>query len=399
MRTVDLFSGCGGMSLGFQNSDYDIVAAYEYWDAAIQCYSENFHHHPIFNQDLSDVDAAVEHISRFNPDIIIGGPPCQDFSHAGKRTEGDRADLTLAYGKIIKRIRPKWFVMENVDRSQKSQAYQLTRKLFKDAEYGLTEKVLNASFCGVPQNRKRFICIGLLDAEDGFLDDTINSNLSTRQTTIRDYLGMEFGVEHYYRHPRNYSRRGIFSIDEPAPTVRGVNRPVPRGYKGHPNDTAPINESLRPLSSIERARLQTFPNSYQWPLNTAKTTLEQMIGNAVPVKLAEFIASSILQYTNPRVDIIPEVNNEVQTELDLDILFQEWLQNECKMKSKSSRDVISRLRRASNYVDLSNDKPCDEYLYNMALNPEFKLIKPSVQSQLRRSIRLFKQFKETAVHR
>ncbi|KJD46809.1 DNA cytosine methyltransferase [Paenibacillus terrae] len=397
MRTVDLFSGCGGMSLGFQNLEYDIVAAYEYWDAAIECYGENFQH-PVFKQDLSDVDAAVEHISRHAPDIIIGGPPCQDFSHAGKRTEGVRADLTLAYGKIIKRIRPRWFVMENVDRSQKSQAYQLTRKLFKDAGYGLTEKVLNASFCGVPQNRKRFFCIGLLDAEDGFLDDIINSNISTRQTTIRDYLGMELGIEHYYRHPRNYSRRGIFSIDEPAPTVRGVNRPVPRGYIGHPNDTAPINEELRPLSTIERARLQTFPTSYQWPPNTAKTTLEQMIGNAVPVNLAEFIARSILQYTNIGGNVTPEVNDEVQPASNTDILFQEWLQNKCEMKSRSSRDVISRLRRASNYVDLSNDKSCDECLYHMSLNPEFKLIKPSVQSQLRRSIRLYKQFKETAVH-
>lgn len=78
MKAVDLFAGCGGMSLGFQNAGFDIVAAFEFWDIAAECYAKNFSH-PVFRTDLSDVDLAVKQISAFSPDLIIGGPPCQDF--------------------------------------------------------------------------------------------------------------------------------------------------------------------------------------------------------------------------------------------------------------------------------------------------------------------------------
>ena len=83
MRTVDLFSGCGGMSLGFQNSGFNIVAAFDHWLPAIEVYKRNFQH-PIFQKNLSDKDV-YQLISSFQPEVIIGGPPCQDFSSAGKR--------------------------------------------------------------------------------------------------------------------------------------------------------------------------------------------------------------------------------------------------------------------------------------------------------------------------
>ena len=100
MRTVDLFSGCGGMSLGFQSAGYNIVAAFENWPAAIECYKQNFKH-PVIETDLSIVDEAIIRIKKYQPDLIIGGPPCQDFSNAGNRTEGERAELTHSFAKII----------------------------------------------------------------------------------------------------------------------------------------------------------------------------------------------------------------------------------------------------------------------------------------------------------
>jgi len=113
--------------------------------------------------------------------------------------------------------------------------------------------------------------------------------------TIRDYLGESLGIEYYYRHPRNYNRRGIFSIDEPSPTVRGVNRPLPSGYKKHAGDPPDVNlKTTRPLTTIERSYLQTFPESFKF--HGTKTNLEQMIGNAVPVNLARFVAKGILEY-------------------------------------------------------------------------------------------------------
>lgn len=293
MKVVDLFAGSGGLSLGFSNAGFRIVAAYDSWPPAINCYKSNFKH-PIFEFDLSKVNEAVKHISQWDTDMIIGGPPCQDFSHAGKRSEGERADLTVSFAKIVTILRPRLFVMENVDRAFKSNSYSKARGLFKAAGYGLTEKVLNASRCGVPQIRKRFFCIGLIGTEDNFLGAFLDSQLSSRALTVYEYLGDDLKTENYYRHPRNYNRRGVFSVHEPAPTVRGVNRPIPKGYTGHPNDPAPVTNNVRPLTTFERARIQTFPKDFIWKGN--KTELEQMIGNAVPVKLAEFVAKIILAW-------------------------------------------------------------------------------------------------------
>ena len=290
MKVVDLFAGCGGMSLGFQNAGFEVVAAFERWDAAAKCYRANFDH-PVFQTDLSDVSGAVAEIKKFKPDVIIGGPPCQDFSHAGKRIEASRANLTESYASIVSEIRPKCFVMENVDLAMKSRAYASARKIFKRAGYGLTEIVLNASLCGAPQKRKRFICFGMQGQKDGFASEAFTSRFSKKPMTLRDYFGNSLGFEYYYRHPRNYSRRAVFSIDEPAPTMRGVNRPVPKGYPGHPNDPCPVSPDLHVLTSLERAWIQTFPKDFKWV--GTKTEVEQMIGNAVPVNLGKFVAETV----------------------------------------------------------------------------------------------------------
>ena len=89
MRTVDLFSGCGGMSLGFQNAGFEILAAFDNWEPAVSIYKRNFTH-PIIKADLNDEDPILQ-IQEMQPDIIIGGPPCQDFSIAGYRNMGARA--------------------------------------------------------------------------------------------------------------------------------------------------------------------------------------------------------------------------------------------------------------------------------------------------------------------
>ena len=103
MRVVDLFCGCGGMSLGFEKAGFDIVAAFDKWDEAVSVYNLNFAH-PAHLMDLADIKHCTEFISTtYNPDMIIGGPPCQDFSSAGKRDEDNgRGDLTVNYAEIIK---------------------------------------------------------------------------------------------------------------------------------------------------------------------------------------------------------------------------------------------------------------------------------------------------------
>ncbi|OKH33444.1 DNA (cytosine-5-)-methyltransferase [Calothrix sp. HK-06] len=303
LRAIDLFAGCGGLSLGFQNVGFKIVAAFDNWEPAIQIYRKNFLHE-IYNCDLGNLNDYNDFTS-FKPDIIISGPPCQDFSSVGKRNENlGRGDLSITFAKIIASVKPKWFVMENVDRFQKSQKYNQVINIFKNSGYGLTEKIINAAFCGVPQSRKRYFCIGELNGIDNALIPYINYNLSKEPTTIRHYLGNRLGLEYYYRHPRTYQRRGIFSIDEPSPTIRGVNRPIPKTYKLHPGDAAPLTPDLRPLTTIERSYIQTFPKSFDFDEKSqSKTDLEQMIANAVPVKLAEFFARCLLQYMKDNIEL------------------------------------------------------------------------------------------------
>lgn len=294
MRVVDLFCGCGGLSLGFQNAGFDIVAGFDNWKDAILIYSKNFSH-PVFEQDLSDIEQSVSIISQYAPDMIIGGPPCQDFSSAGKRNEDNgRGWLTISYAQIIAKVKPTWFVMENVERILKTEKLSEAKKIFKNSGYGLTQIVLDASLCNVPQKRKRFVLIGKLGEVDNFMLELITSRLAKKPMTIADYLGDSLGIEYYYRHPRSYARRGIFSIYEPSPTIRGVNRPMPSGYKRHNGDPIESTEGVRNLTTIERSYIQTFPKNFKW--EGTKTNLEQMIGNAVPVNLGKFIGLSIEEY-------------------------------------------------------------------------------------------------------
>ncbi|UUF06110.1 DNA cytosine methyltransferase [Turicibacter bilis] len=292
INTIDLFCGCGGMSCGFQNAGFNIMEAYDIWDAAIKIYEKNFKH-PVYKKDLND-DDTIEILKGKKPDIIIGGPPCQDFSIAGNRKMGERANLTIRYAQIIAAIKPKWFVMENVYNIERMPILPEAIKIFKEAGYGITSKVLDASRCGVPQKRKRFFLIGNIEAQDGFLDEILETNLSEKQMTLYDYLGDSLQTEFYYMHPRSYNRRAVFSIYEPSATIRGVNRPIPSGYQRHNADKADISEGVRSLTTKERSYIQTFPEEFEFV--GSKTVMEQVIGNAVPVKLAEYVANCILEY-------------------------------------------------------------------------------------------------------
>lgn len=291
---VDLFCGVGGMSLGFENAGFNVISAYDNWDKAVKVYEKNFSH-PVYLEDLSQFN---DYYKLEDADIIIGGPPCQDFSSAGKRNEyGVNANLTIKYADIITKVSPHFFVMENVDRVEKSQAFFQAEHILKKAGYGITKIVLDASKTNVPQKRKRFFMIGELNGKDNSLYPYLVENLNEKSMTMRDYFGNSLGIDHYYRHPRNYNRRGIFSMDEPSPTIRGVNRPLPSGYKGHPRDSSEVNNTIRPLTTIERSYVQTFPVGF-FNNTIPKTHIEQMIGNAVPVNLAKYVAECLKNYIN-----------------------------------------------------------------------------------------------------
>ncbi len=293
LRTLDLFCGCGGLSLGFQNAGFEIVAAFDHWKPALDTYTRNFLH-PAFECDLGELEDFSQ-LARLAPNIIIGGPPCQDFSSAGKRNvDLGRADLTIQFAKIVASLVPTWFIMENVELAVKSKAFSKAKTIFQTSGYGLSTIILDASLCGVPQRRKRLFVVGQLGGSDHALETLLLSRLASQPMTIQDYFGSTLGLEFYYRHPRSYARRGIFSITEPSPTIRGVNRPIPATYQLHPTDPVESLDGVRPLTTFERAQVQTFPKDFEF-IGT-KSVLEQQIGNAVPVNMAAYVAQCLLEF-------------------------------------------------------------------------------------------------------
>lgn len=350
---------------------------------AIICYNANFDHNAQ-QLDLNNVENAVGVIAKLNPDVIIGGPPCQEFSNAGRREEGARADLTLRYAEIITQVLPDYFVMENVPRVKTSRAYANARQLYIQHGYGLTEVVLDASRCGVPQKRTRFFCIGALHTPNNFLlqkifEAYIGEPLSVAQYFIANHVPLDMRA--YYRHPTTYNRRGIFSIDEVAPTVRGVNRPRPATYLLHPNDAVGQEDlnNVNKLTLRQRATIQTFPADFILEdLGIAQCDLEQMIGNAVPVSLARFIADRLQEY-------IHELQGGNQA-MAGPMSFAEWLRTEKNYTDRSISDVFSRLNRAA--AILPGHEIDRYYIVDLEAEPAYQSLTVSVKSQIRKAINL-----------
>lgn len=379
MKAIDLFCGAGGMSLGFAQAGFQVLAGVDNWDHAIECYAQNFPKHETVTMDLQDWKAIVAKFTGVDFDVLIGGPPCQDFSEAGDQVEGDKAELTKSYARVVAKLRPKYFVMENVPRALQSKAYKTARGIFKRAGYGLTEIVLDASLCGVPQRRKRFFCIGSLANRNGFLKKTLQVLQRDVPMTLRDYVGSEFDFSYYYRHPRTYGRRGVFSLDEPAPTMRGCNRPLPRAYKVHEDDVVnPHALNVRALTFSERARVQMFPSDYKWTEHA--TSNEQMIGNAVPVGLAKFVGSCLSRFVQ-------------KGDKGLPMTFVEWLQKKKHLRVAAAGDNLSRYRRAKRLLINRQYKEEDIQL-ELGTCEDYRKLSRAIQLHLHRACALHCEYLE-----
>ncbi|MBA3677567.1 MAG: DNA (cytosine-5-)-methyltransferase [Sphingosinicella sp.] len=378
MRVADLFSGCGGLSAGFQGADHEIVMAAEKWDPARDVYNSNFDHEASAI-DLANLVESTFRVNRERPEMIVGGPPCQDFSAAGQRRETGRADLTMVFAEIVSAVRPQWFVMENVPSVAGSVAYSHARPTFSNAGYGMTELVLDASLYGVPQIRKRFFCIGCLGEQDGFLEHHLEEVRSENRMSVRDYLGDEFGIDVYYRHPRNWGRKAIYSIDEPSATVRSTNRPVSPKYRLHENDASDTLEGIRQLTPEERARIQTFARDFGFA--GTRTDVDTMVANAVPVELARHVGEAITVYERSRG---LAANDDA---------FRRWLAEERGMTSESSGDVVSRLRRVGKLLDDNAQGPDPrDTIHALSKVAGFEKLSPSVRSHLKRAVQLKAEF-------
>ena len=293
MRFLDLFAGAGGMSLGLRNAGFQHGIGVEIDADARATYEKNIG--PCIGIDLGSAAAAIKSLRDAGPfDLVAGGPPCTDFSSVGLRDQArGSADLTGIFGLLVMALRPRIFVMENVAEARLSNAYTFAIKGLEGIEYVTSSCVMMSEFAGVPQQRRRLFTVGLRrDVRGLMFPELVEAAYAAGPLSMRAYgdqIGHVF-PETYYVHPRAKDRRGIWSSQHPAATVRGVNRPIPPSYRQHRGDAGDPRMS-RPLTTQERALVQTFPADFAFV--GSKTSVERQIGNAVPPELARFVGDRI----------------------------------------------------------------------------------------------------------
>lgn len=311
MGFIELFAGAGGMGLGLEAAGMEHMLSFELYE---EPHSVLVHAgKEAIRLDLKDVAEACFAMTE-QPDIIVGGPPCQDFSKAGLRIPGERAEMTQIFAQIICVLRPHWFMFENVPEAAKSSEYRYARGLWKRHGYGLTEVMEDASLHGVPQRRNRFFCIGRLNERDGFLKSAIVAARSKKPTVMRDILNPREYPEdkelldrgYFFARPWSGKKdvpggRGVLSIDETCYTLTHTTHEGPGpSYVAHPKDAIPAREALL-LAPSQVARVQGFAADYDFRRKKfayareglSKKAVALMIANAVPVTLAQALGKCI----------------------------------------------------------------------------------------------------------
>lgn len=325
MKLISLFAGCGGLDLGFKKAGFEIVWANEYDKTIYPTHNLNFPETKMDTRSIRDIPSSELPLE---VDGVIGGPPCQSWSEAGKGLgiKDQRGQLFYEYIRVIKQVRPKFFVAENVSgilHAKHHQAVENIISAFKELGYNVNYQLVNANDFDVPEDRLRVIFVG-------YRQDITNKvfrlmPLDKKKLTLRDCIwdlkdnakpakdknktnGNNLAV------PNNEYMTGGFSTiymsrnrvrnwDEPSFTIQAGGRHAPI----HPQAPKMIEvgkdkrefvkgkENLyRRLSIRECARIQTFPDDFIFKYENLADGYK-MIGNAVPVNLAYYIAKQIIQ--------------------------------------------------------------------------------------------------------
>jgi len=328
VKIISLFSGCGGLDLGFERAGFEIPVANDFDKTIWSTYKVNHPNTKLIEGDIRQV-TKVDMEKYLNGDIdgIIGGPPCQSWSEAGslKGIKDERGQLFFDYIRILKEFRPKFFLAENVSgmlANRHSDAVKNILKMFEDAGYNVSLTMVNAKDYGVAQERKRVFYIGFRkDLNIKFDFPEGSTVLDDKKITLRDVIWdlQDTAVPAADKNKHNpnainnnefftgafspifMSRNRVKSWDEQAYTVQASGRQcqlhpqAPKMVKVGKNDCRFVEgkESLyRRMTVREIARVQGFPDDFQF-IYTDVNNAYKMIGNAVPVNLAYEIAVAI----------------------------------------------------------------------------------------------------------
>lgn len=369
LRAISLFSGAGGMDIGFKNAGIDIVWANEIDKDAYNTYKENNLDVTIIQGDIREKIELLNNIKDI--DIIFGGPPCQGFSVAGKMNPDDeRSTLVWTFLEAVKIVKPKVFVIENVKALATLEKWKPIRekitKIANEMGYSCVPYVLNSVDFGVPQKRERVFFIGF-KGKSIDLNNIFNSQ-KKKMKSVREAI-QHLGPAGSEDNPNTctavitLAKNPILRKSPYAGMIfNGIGRPLnlddasttlPASMGG--NKTPIIDESLlygdkksdwvveyhkalrdktiepeykeapavlRRLTIKEAAAIQTFPTNYKF--SGSKSSIYRQIGNAVPCELAEVVANSVVYGLNTSTDNKIESvditdNNSISTEGIIDI--------------------------------------------------------------------------------
>ena len=323
MNYIDLFSGAGGFSLGFDKLGFKNLFSIDIESSFCETYKANFPSHNLIQENISNLteDKINSLIGHNKVNVVIGGPPCQGFSIAGnigrKFIDDNRNQLFKEFARVVSIVKPDYFIMENVARlytHNQGRTKNEIFELFRSYGYNVESKILNSADYGVPQVRKRVIFIGSLrNKEIEFpmkevenyvsVKDVLNnypSLLSGEKSSIPNHIAMKHSeqmlekmsyildggdrnqIPNKIRPKTGDVRKYIrYSSNKPSVCVTGDMRKIFH------------YEQNRALTVRELAKLQTFPDDFIFKGNSISQ--QQQVGNSVPPKMAEAIAKVIIK--------------------------------------------------------------------------------------------------------
>lgn len=344
LNIISLFSGCGGLDLGFERAGFTIPVANEFDPAIYETFKINHPNTHLIEGDVRQV--TKKNILPFlNGEVagIIGGPPCQSWSEAGslRGIDDARGQLFFDYIRLLQEFRPKFFLAENVSgmlADRHSSAVQNILRMFEQSGYDVTLTLVNAKDYGVAEERKRVFYIGFRKDLRIFFRFPQGSTVDDKKKlTLRDviwdlqYTAVPSGPKNHHNpaavnnneyftgafSPIFMSRNRVKSWDEQAFTVQASGRQcqlhpqAPKMQKFDKNDCRFMKGAehlYRRMTIREIARIQGFPDDFQFIYKDTNTAYK-MIGNAVPVNLAYEIAVAIKMFLNGQGNKVIDINN------------------------------------------------------------------------------------------
>lgn len=346
MNVISLFSGCGGLDLGFEKAGFKIPIANEFDPKIWETFKANHPNTHLIEGDIRNV--TKDDIKQFfdgEVDGIIGGPPCQSWSEAGslKGIKDERGQLFFDYIRILKEFKPKFFLAENVSgmlADRHSEAVKNILDMFEDAGYMVTFTMVNAKDYGVAEERKRVFYIGFRkDLGINFKFPKGSTTDDSKKLTLRDIIwdlkdtAVPAGEKNHHNpkaiNNNEYftgaystifmSRNRVKGWDEQAFTVQASGRQcqlhpqAPKMVKIGKNDCRFVEgqEHLyRRMTIREVARVQGFPDDFKFIYDDTNSAYK-MIGNAVPVNLANEIGVAIKKHLEGKADEVVSADNSI----------------------------------------------------------------------------------------